>query len=133
MTILTDYQKNQVPYLNISLGKNTLENRDYEVKEIQTALHGTCVVIIPKFNITYVPFGWEVILRPSPDIRPKDMISKYNIYLTSNESWHNLVWAEWPQYSPSVIKVDRNSRYYYPAKVTEYLYTHGTYLVAFQI
>ena len=112
--------------IDLELGKNVLDdNYEFEVKEIQTALHGTCIVIIPKFMITVRLFFWKLILKPSSDLEQANEISKFIIYLTSYDSWHSIVSAEWPQYNPSVIKVHRNSRYFYPAKVTEYLYAKG--------
>ena len=112
-------------YFELVLGNNALETWTFEIKEIQTALHGTCVAIVPKFVITETPFYWGLVLIPSPYLDKINEISKFIIYLTSNDSWHSLVPAEWPQYNPSVIKVDRNSRYYYPPKVTEYVYAEG--------
>ena len=126
IAITTDETRKNATFFTLDLGINSIKNRDFEVKEIQTGLHGTCVVIIPKFMITKTPFGWELFFIPSSNLEEKNMISKFIIYLTSNDSWHSLIPAEWPLYNPTVLKVDQRSYYYYPGKVTEYLYAQGT-------
>ena len=110
--------------IKLKLGQNkhpSLDRRGFDVKEIQSFIHGTCYVIIPNYQIYYTPFHYNVIIKSTNNL--KDKLTKFKIYLSSNDSWHSVVSSEWPQYTPTILKVDLGSDYYFAAKTTEHVFT----------
>ena len=110
--------------IKVKLGQNKNPNskgRGFEVKEVQSFIHGTCYVIIPKYQIDYIPFHYSIVIKRINN--NEDNLSNFKIYLSSNDSWHSVVSSEWPQYTPTILKVDLHSDYYFAAKTTEHIFT----------
>ena len=106
-------------------GTNMVDGKNYSVTPIMTWAHGICSKVQPEFQITKVPFHTHLFLEPKGTLQEKDKPRKFIIYMTSNNTWQNIVNHIWPQYNPSILFINPNSSYYMIAKKTEYQFDEG--------
>ena len=78
----------------------------YHVEPIRTEHHGTCYKIQPKFQVTKVSVYLHMKVQLLSNLLEMDRPPGFDLFLTSNQSWHGVTRELWPQFQPTRIPMD---------------------------
>ena len=107
-------------------GNNQIGSDTFIIQSIQTGFHGTCLNIQPYFNLTptNLPFNLDLKILPL-NLKKEDRISTYVIYFTTINTWQMITTSIWPQFPPSLIRIESGSNVYFNVRPMEYLLQDG--------
>ena len=85
--------------------KNQEGERIFDVSAIRTHYDGICYKIEPKFEVKNLPWFFTLNVKTNEFLDEKDTLEDYALYLTSNNSWHGIMYQVWPQGSPTKTNI----------------------------
>ena len=104
-------------------GINEIGSKVFHVDEIVTQGYGTCAKIMPMFslNSTFVPY--TVLLKLDGYFNLTEM--RYSLFLTTNNSWQGICTSDWPQFSPSLVRMKSGQLYDFSVRPKKLLFKNG--------
>ena len=104
--ILQEYEYfGDVEEITFHTGSNKIMDFDMDVEAIRTLFHGTCYKIQPEFEITSVPFIFNLEVTLTHSLMDLDVPKGIKVYLTSNTTWTGVISDYWVRFTPTVISL----------------------------
>ena len=72
-------------WLTLQNGLNVVDGFEFEMEPIFTWREGICSKIIPRFQVTEIPFHFYMNISLNHHLNGSDQPTGFNMYLTSNE------------------------------------------------
>ena len=115
-------------WLTLQNGLNVVDGFEFEMEPIFTWREGICSKIIPRFQVTEIPFHFYMNISLSHHLNGSDQPTGFNMYLTSNATWNGIVGGQWPQYHPvkQYVNFKENYHEFKLGKITKWSFKEGT-------
>ena len=118
--------------VNLTLGINHVHSSkngtfySYLVESLRTYSMGTCYKIQPINSGTWFKDHWvDIKLRVSLLNKEKDRPKKFDMYLTSNKTWHGVVESDWKRFKPTRRTLKLGEKYDIKIHNVETIYKEG--------
>ena len=91
----------------IKLGLNDIEGLyipnktfQFEAAFIRTYHYGTCIKLEPRFNMTFAPIQFSLLLKLNSSLEAIDRPESVVLLFTSGKTWLGILDNVWPQFKP---------------------------------
>ena len=110
-------------WFKVSKGIVEVDQFRFEVNEVITWGQGMCLNIQPKFIMNEAPLNIVLRLKPNSGLEEMDEINRIEMFLTSNDTWENLIMQVWPQFKPTMLGLSLNTIHTFTANPTEHIFS----------